>query len=271
MAFQFNFEIVKKHPYAFVGGALGLFIVLYLLLRNSGGSSSAGASSSGGGATPLTGAQQVQVDALNAQAGVQSAQVQGAVDVASAQAAVANNQTEAALQANELQTAASLQLGSEQVNAQIAETLGAQATTVKTAQIQSNTELGTAAISSSTQEDLAKISASESETNTNTEAAALTDLAAISGQTQVAVQQAKNQVALSEITNVNSQIGTLLQTNPNFNKAIQAISPTLALELGEGGAASSIQASNSKQAVSTPTTAQTIAGGVSSILGSLFG
>lgn len=186
---DFNLEIVKKHPYAFGGLIIGA-IVLYLVISHSSSSSDgsvAAPSASGGNAATNTAAQ------------LQSQQIAAGVQTSQIQADVANNQTDAALQAQQLNTAASLQLGTEQVNAQVAQALAGDFAGVKTAQIQSDTQLGLAQINGQTQTNVAEISGETQVAQTEAESEALTNVAAIEGQTQLGIAQAQTSVQNNEI------------------------------------------------------------------------
>ena len=98
-------EIIKKHPWAFGLGGVGLFIVIYYLASKSGSSASTGSATDA--STLAYDAQQNQLSAAeniaqtNAQAAVQGAQLQANVQSQSIAASqeVTDNQTSASLQA----------------------------------------------------------------------------------------------------------------------------------------------------------------------------
>lgn len=104
MAFHFDFEALKKHPYA-IGGAIiaGGLIIFYLLSR--GGSSSASTSDGGVGA-----ALQYDENMAQVQAGLTASQNQ-------TQAQLAQQQLEA--QVSNTQTAASVNVSNTQTEAQL--------------------------------------------------------------------------------------------------------------------------------------------------------
>ncbi len=108
----FDIELVKKHPYAIGGLVLGL-IVLYLIVRR-GGSSSGSSDSGSSGATA----------GYDSAASIQMAQISAQQSIAETQAQVQNNGIIAAAQSHDLETAAQLQLGTLQVQADVLKTLG---------------------------------------------------------------------------------------------------------------------------------------------------
>lgn len=108
MAFHFNLEIVKKHPLAFGGGAVFLFLVIYLLSK-SGSSSSATVASDSSQPSAAELAAQTANNQTNAQLTVAQLSAQVQTNNTNQQAAVTNLQTQAQLNATNNQTAAQLQ------------------------------------------------------------------------------------------------------------------------------------------------------------------
>lgn len=238
-----DFAIVKKHPYAIGGTIVGL-IILWLLLRNSSGGGSASSSS---GPSPAD----LQLASINAGVGIQQAQIQAQTQVAQTTADVTNNQTQAALTASELTTAAQLQLGLHQ----------------------QNTDVVMAVTGDQTSVDLANIAANADVTKTQIEGDTLTNIAGIQGQTQVSIAQAQTAVESQSLTQVNSQIGSLLKSSKHFNQDIAAIAPVIAEETGQGSSAVGIANANAQAKIGTSTAATIGAAskGVAGIAAALFG
>jgi hypothetical protein len=237
-------EYAKKHWPIVLGGLFGI-LVLYYLYKSIAGASSAGSST----ATTATGSSD-QLQALTTSASMQNAQLNAQVEVASYAANTQDNATAAGLQASLADTAAKLAVAQQSTSAGEVVALGSQQEAISIQQIQSNA-------------DVAK---------TNIQGETLKSLAVTAGQTQVAVQNAKNVVDLTALQNVNKQVGTLMQYSKHFGTDIQKIAPVIALETGQGSAAPSLAASNAKQGVASSTGATISAGasGISTILGALF-
>jgi hypothetical protein len=233
---------LKQHWQLALGSVLGLVIILHLLRRASGGSAASSSADISGGAN--------QVQALSAAASLQNAQVNGQVSVAEIQGAVAAKQIEAQVQSTAITTGAQLQLGLAQTQAQVVE----------------NAQNTSAAVS------IQKIQTAADVTKTQIEGTTLEQLAKTAGQTQVAVQQAKNQVALAQITSVDKQVSNIMTYSKHASQDYTAFAPIAAVELGQPSAAAAAAAANaqSRVASSTGATISSIAGGVSSILTSLF-
>jgi hypothetical protein len=104
MAFHFDFEAIKKHPYAIGGAIIAGGLLIFYLLSKSGGSSTA-ASDGGVGAALQYDEQMAQVNA-----GLTAQQNQNQTQLAQSQleAQVSNTQTAASLQAQNNSTAAQL-------------------------------------------------------------------------------------------------------------------------------------------------------------------
>lgn len=240
-----NAEFLKKHWAAIAGSLVGILVIYYLYQSFSGGSASTTSSSSpdlSGGATNAL--------ALSSAASLQNAQLNAGVETASYSADVANNQTAAALQASLADTAAKLSATNLQTTTAGAVALGAQDTTKTIQTLQSEQAVQQTQIEGSTLESLARTA----------------------GQTQVQVQQAKNQVALVVANNVNTQISNLATYSKHFGSDIQKIAPALLAETGQGSSAPGVEAGIAGQAIATgaPAVISAAAGGVSSILTGLF-
>ena len=120
----FNLEIVKKHPVAFGGGAIALFLLLWYLMSKGGSSTSTAT-----GATTGTTQADLQLAQIQAAQNAAQMQVQGQQNIASIQAGV-QSQAVAASQA--------VQLAQTQAAQNVAESTNA--TQVQLAQVQGQTQ-----------------------------------------------------------------------------------------------------------------------------------
>jgi hypothetical protein len=127
-----NFALFKEHPYATAGGAVVLFVILYLAMNSSSSAASSPSSLSTGSDYSAADLQMAQIQA-GAQA--QANQIQGAMNIAQIQANVANGQTAAQVQENSDSLAASLAAIQAQTQAAIETTANNNATQVSLANI----------------------------------------------------------------------------------------------------------------------------------------
>lgn len=126
---EFNFEIIKKHPYAVGGTLLAVFVIAYLYVRSKSTASTAATSDLSQGSS--------QLQSLTSAAQLANAQSNAQQTIAEVQGNVMNTQTAAQLQSDLAKTAAELQLGTLQTQASVATTLGGQQTAVELQQITS--------------------------------------------------------------------------------------------------------------------------------------
>lgn len=235
-------EFGKKHWQVIAGALVGILVLYYLYKTLSGASTSTPGSS-----TDISGGAN-SVQALSAAADLTNAQTNAGVEVASYSAQVADNQTQAQLQATLAQTAAQLDATNKQTQAAEVVDLGSQSTAVSLQSIQSGAQVE----------------------QTQIEGATLDTLARTAGQTAVQVQQAKNQVALAQLSDVASQVTQIQDNSKHASQDYAAFAPILALETGQGTAAAGIAAANSKTAVASSQATASVASSVSSGIGSLL-
>lgn len=105
----FNFELVKKHPYAFGGGAIALFLILYYVLSRGSSSSAAATGSSG------VSSADVQLAQLSAQDQLAQMQIQAQQNTVATQAGV-QTQAIAAQQQVQLASVSAAQAVQENTN-----------------------------------------------------------------------------------------------------------------------------------------------------------
>lgn len=142
MAFEASISILKRHPYAIGGGALAVFLLVYLYERSRSGSAPASTSDLSGGGN--------QVQALSAAADLTNAQTNAQVEVAAYQAGVASKQVDAQLQTGLATTAAELQASEAQTTANENVALGSQAAAVTIAELQAEAAIEKTRLESST-------------------------------------------------------------------------------------------------------------------------
>lgn len=239
-----NLEFAKKHWHLLAGGLVAVLVLYYILKRG------AAAASGGTGSTSLSTGGGGQVQALSAAASLQNAQVNAQVEMEAYAAGVQNNQIEAALAASLAQTKAQLEATNRQTDASVA-----------IAQISGNTAVSTQQILSTA--DVAK---------TQIEGSTIVDVAHTNAAAAVAVNQAKANVELAQIVDVNSQIGSLMRYSKHFSQDIKAIAPVLAIETGQGTAGAQIAGSNAQEniAKSPANTIAAASSGIGTLLTGLF-
>lgn len=241
---SFDLAFVKQHWHWLAAGFVGL-LVLFYLSKQSGAASSSGTSS-----TDLSSGSNPSLDAAQLMA---QASLNGQVETTQIQGQVASEQVAAQLDATNKQTAA-----------EAAVALGGQAEDLAKTQVNDQTAIG-----------LQHIVTTGQVQQTQIEGQTLTTLGATAAQAEVAVEQSRDQVALSQIQDVNNQITTIQKYSKNAGKDYASIAPVIALETGQGGAATGIANANAKVAVSngTPATIAAAGGaasGIGKVLSGLF-
>lgn len=192
------------------------------------------ASSASTSATDLSGGG-TQIQALTSATALQDAQTNAQTTVAAYAAGVQNNQTVANLQLGEVQTAAQLDATNKQTQA-----------SVDIAGINANAGVESQAIITQGQVDQTQIQ----------------------GATIDTLGAQATSVKMAQTTAVAKEVANLAQYSKHFGSDIQAIAPVIAEQTGQGSTAGSVK----KPAGST--TAQNISavsGGISAVLGGLFG
>lgn len=214
----YDIEAAKKH-WPIIAGGIVAVLILYYILKNR--STAAASTDISGGANA--------VQSLTAAASMQNAQLNAQTEVAAYSANVANSQVAANLQASLADTAGKVSVANTSTQATLATNLGAQSTMVSLQRILSATDISKTQIEGSTYTSLAKIS----------------------GQNAVALQNAKNQVALSTIGMIGTQVSTIQKYSKHAASDYQAFAPIIAAESGQGGAAVGLSQAYTTQKIGT--------------------
>lgn len=218
MAFHLDWGIFKRHPYATAGGAIALFVLIYLVVSSE-GQSSQGASDTSSLAYDEQQQQlsaQESIAGLQAQASEYATQTQGSIQSQAIAASqdVTNNQTNASLQAY-LQN--------------------------------SNNELTAVQSQNQTQVSLAQVQANEQDTVVNS-------LAQIVGDQYATQQNQENDIAsvLENQTNVAGSVATD-QINTQGALSSQALKIVGSGQLNKGGQGGQLQVAGLGAALGEPT------------------
>lgn len=128
---KFNFEIIKKHPWAWGVGLLALFIILYLSMAGSSSSQAAAATTTASGGIDQQTADQLALQSEADQTQLQGAQISAGVANNQISAQATTQQEQYALQYQEAQLGAAVQdqqttsqaqVDEDELGAQVAET-----------------------------------------------------------------------------------------------------------------------------------------------------
>lgn len=222
---------VKHHWKAIVGGLFGVLVLFFLLSKLKSGSSA-----SSTGSTSAEG----QVLQYASAASLTNAQFNAQEVTAQLQASVATQGIAAGLQSDLAKTAAQLAATQQQTTAATAVALDTNRTAISLQTIKSEADLNKTAIEGQVVENLA------------TQASA---------------------VKMQSLQVVQKQVNTILKYSKHTQADLQKFAPIIALETGQGSAASSIASTNAQVAVATSTGTQVaqVAGGITSVIGALFG
>lgn len=262
-------KFTKEHWALIVGGIVGLFVLYYLVehLAASPASTSAASGTSLAGNTS-------NVDALGASADLANAQTNAAIETSQINGAVEDNQIAASLQSTAITTAAQLNAENAKTASDTAIALAGYSSADAIAKINAGVAVTTNGQDVQGAVDTQSLKTNQAIKTAQIEGSTLQNLADTSAATTLAVTESNNAVKQSEITDVNSQIGTLLQSSKHFGSDIQAIAPVFAIETGQGNDAGSLAASNAQTATAKAgaTASEVKTGGslLSSVLGGLF-
>lgn len=234
-----NAEYVKKHWPLIAGALFGVLVLYYLLENLKGGTASTQPASTTDASTA----------ALQSANDLQNAQLNAQIVTAQLQSNVADTQVAAQLQANLAQTAGEVAVAQQQTSANEAVSLDQDQTAISLQSIQSQQAVDQTSIEGSTAAQIA-----------NTEAGAQVDIAGL--QTQAALQSQENIIA---------QISAVGANSKHASTDYQALAPIIALETGQGQAASQIGTANANSnAATTVAKTSAISEGITSVLGALF-